>query len=226
LGKFLRQSERFPLTAVGRINTYAVFAETVRRLLSATGRAGVILPTGIATDDTTKRFFSDLVSHGQLAALLGFENEEFLFPAVHHAFKFCTLAVAGERASLQETRLAFFIRNFGQLRDARRQFSLASDDFALLNPNTRTCPIFRTRNDAELTRKICQRVPVLVREDQPGGNPWGIRFMQGLFNMSSDSHLFLTAPGNGRLPLYEAKMMWQFDHRFTTYEGATEQQLN
>ena len=50
--------------------------------------------------------------------------------------------------------------------------------------------------------------------------------MQGLFNMSSDSRLFLNAPGNGRLPLYEAKMMWQFDHRFTTYEGATEQQLN
>jgi hypothetical protein len=226
LGKFLRQSGRYSLTAVGRINTYAVFAETIRRLLSPTGRAGVILPTGIATDDTTKRFFGDLVGRGQLATVLGFENEEFLFPAVHHAFKFCALAVTGERAPVRETTIAFFIRNFGQLRDARRQFTLAPEDFAVLNPNTRTCPVFRSRVDAELTRKIYQRVPVLVREGQEGGNPWGVQFMQGLFNMTSDSDLFHAGPGDGRLPLYEAKMMWQFDHRFTTYEGATPEQIN
>ena len=28
------------------------------------------------------------------------------------------------------------------------------------------------------------------------------------------------------LPLYEAKMLHQFDHRFSTYEGASEKQLN
>ncbi len=225
VSKFLRQSDRFPLTAIGDINTYAVFAETIRRLLSASGRAGVILPTGIATDDTTKRFFSDLVSKGQLAALLGFENEEFLFPAVHHAFKFCTLAVTGESAPVRETKLAFYIRNFGQFRDARRQFSLAPADFAVLNPNTLTCPVFRTKADAELTRKIYQRAPVLIREDYPGGNPWDFRFMT-MFHMANDSHLFRDAPADGRLPLYEAKMMWHFDHRFTTHEGATQAQLN
>ena len=225
VGKFLRQSNRFPLTAVGDINTYAVFAETIRRLINSNGRAGIILPTGIATDDTTKRFFSDLVTRGQLAALLGFENEEFLFPAVHHAFKFCALAVTGERAAVRETRLAFYIRNFGQLRDARRRFSLAPDDFALLNPNTLTCPIFRTRTDAELTRKIYQRVPALMRDGLGGGNEWGIRFMT-MFHMANDSNLFRDTPADGRLPLYEAKMLWQFDHRFSTYEGATEEQLN
>ncbi len=46
-----------------------------------------------------------------------------------------------------------------------------------------------------------------------------------MFHMANDSHLF-RAPGDGLLPLYEAKMMWQFDHRFTTYEGATQEQIN
>ena len=55
-GKFIRESSRFPLTAVGDINTYAVFAETTRNLISGDGRVGVIVPTGIATDDTCKRF--------------------------------------------------------------------------------------------------------------------------------------------------------------------------
>ena len=37
-------------------------------------------------------------------------------------------------------------------------------DFSLLNPNTGNCPIFRTQADAELTKAIYRRVPVLWRE--------------------------------------------------------------
>jgi hypothetical protein len=225
VSKFLRQSARFPLTAAGDINTYAVFAETIRNLLAPKGQAGVIVPTGVATDDTTKRFFSDLVNKEQLARLTGFENEEFIFPAIHHSTKFCTVTVNGKDSPVRETALSFFIRNFNQIRDARRHFALNAADFALLNPNTRTCPVFRTKQDAELTRKIYQRVPVLLHEGAPDGNPWGVSFLR-MFDMSNDSALFSDAPADGLLTLYEAKMMWQFDHRFGTYEGATQANLN
>lgn len=50
-------------------------------------------------------------------------------------------------------------------------------------------------------------------------NPWGIRFMT-MFHMSNDSHLFQDSPSPGRLPLYEAKMIHQFDHRWATYSVA------
>jgi hypothetical protein len=180
---------------------------------------------GVVTDDTTKKLFSSIVSDHRLISVIGFENEEHIFPAVDHRFKFCLFSVAGRDGRVDNLKLTFFTRHFRQLSDERRQFTLAPDDFATLNPNTRTCPIFRTRPDAELTRKIYHQVPILVREGQPDGNPWGIRFMT-MFHMSNDSDLFADQPGDGLLPLYEAKMMWQFDHRFTTYEGATEQQLN
>nr|MCV5143161.1 hypothetical protein [Escherichia coli] len=58
------------------------------------------------------------------------------------------------------------------------------------NPNTRTCPIFRSSRDAELTRAIYQRVPVLVREE-PEENPWGVSFAC-MFHMANDSGLFRT----------------------------------
>jgi hypothetical protein len=80
---------------------------------------------------------------------------------------------------------------------------------------------------------------VLVREGDPDGNPWGVSFMT-MFHMANDSHLFHTRDeleaegwqldGNvfvrGRermLPLYEAKMLHHYDHRWATYEpsGAT-----
>ncbi|MCR4413450.1 MAG: N-6 DNA methylase [Thermoguttaceae bacterium] len=231
LSKSLRQSGRFPFTATGDINTYAVFAETIRSLISPTGRAGIIVPTGIATDDTTKRFFSDLVRWNQLSSLLGFENEEFIFPAIHHSTKFCALTLSGQNVAAEWATLVFLIRNFAQLRDERRRFVLSPEQFVLLNPNTRTCPVFRTRTDSELTTKLYRRVPVLVREGAPDGNPWDVRIMR-VFDMNKkevvgNCHSGPTPPAPlGWWPMREAKMMWQFDHRFGTYEGATQAHLN
>ena len=92
-----------------------------------------------------------------------------------------------------------------------------------MNPNTLTCPVFRTTKDAELTKKIYEQVPVLENEDE-GKNPWGISFMQGLFNMSSDSELFKNERGEDLVPLYEAKMFHQFDHRWATYTSSDKTQ--
>jgi hypothetical protein len=338
--RFLRGSRQYPLTGRGDINTYSVFAERIRCLLSSAGRAGIILPTGIATDDTNKSFFADLVEKGHLVSLFDFENREAIFPAVHRSYKFCLLTLTGgseeagseqgasserrvassEQGASSEQRVAseasseqrvassdqplatrhsplapsatfaFFATRAEHLRDPRRVFSLTAADIARINPNTRTLPVFRTRQDADMTRAIYERVPVLVHE-QDRHNPWGVRFLR-MFDMSNDSHLFRTrtelekegyrlvgnrfvkeasgeqrvassekasreqrvasckeASGERRvassnsplatrdsllansatrhsslantyLPLYEAKMIWHYDHRYGTYEGA------
>lgn len=56
---------------------------------------------------------------------------------------------------------------------------------------------------------------------RPEVNLWGISFSQGLFNMTSDSGLFRDSPSvpgqAARLPLYEAKMVHQFEHRWATF---------
>src|SRR5690606_15338493 len=77
-------------------------------------------------------------------------------------------------------------------REGERRFVLTPRDFALINPNTRTCPVFRSRADAELTKKIYARIPVLVDESKGReGNPWGVQFAT-MFHMSNDSGLFRT----------------------------------
>jgi hypothetical protein len=238
----IRNSGRFPLCGRGDINTYSIFAETNRLVLGSTGRVGCILPTGIATDDTTKFFFGDLVESKSLVSLYGFENEEFIFPAVHHATKFCLLTVAGGERPQDAADFVFFARQVADLADRHRHFSLTREDIALLNPNTRTCPIFRSQRDAELTKAIYRRVPVLIKEGPPEENPWVVRFL-AMFHMANDSGLFRTRAqleGDGwrldgnvfrrddqaYLPLYEAKMVHHFDDRFGTYEGQTEAQAN
>jgi len=211
--KFLRESGRFPLTATGKINTYAVFAETMRRLILPVGRAGVIVPTGIATDDTCKKFFGDLIQKQALASLYDFENREAIFAAVHRSYKFSLLAISGK--PIKQGNFSFFLTQPRQVDNQERVFKLSPQDIALLNPNTLTCPIFRTRTDADLTKKIYQRVPVLENE-RTGSNPWGISFM-AMFQMANDSGLFRNEAGDGLVPLYEAKMFHQFDHRWATY---------
>jgi hypothetical protein len=210
--------------------------------MSERGRVGCILPSGIATDDTTKEFFAALVSTDQLASLWHFENEEFVFPAVHHAFRFCLVTMARGRAAGSASQMVFYARQVAHLNDPERLIELAAKDFVALNPNTRTCPTFRWRRDAEINKGIYRRVPVLWREEVEDGNPWGIRFLR-MLDMSVDSGSFhdraacardgfvlagnvFARGGAKRLPLYEAKMVHHFDHRFATYEGQTEAQSN
>ena len=42
---------------------------------------------------------------------------------------------------------------------------------------------------------------------------WNVKFYRE-FDMTNDSDLFHDAPGEGRLPLYEGKMIWQFEHGY------------
>ena len=234
---FMRSSGLYPLCGRGRINLYAIFAESIRSQLSSGGRMGAVLPSGIASDDTTKFFFQDLVAKRSLVSFFDFENKS-IFADVHSSYKFCLMTSGGPIGqSAEAAEFAFFAHRVDDLREQQRRFVLSAADIALLNPNTRTCPVFRSRCDAELTKFIYARVPVLLLEGPPERSAWGIRFRQGFFNMATDSHLFRTRPqlesggwfldGNtfrnsegDYLPLYEAKMTNLFDHRHGSIVGA------
>lgn len=180
---------RFPLTGRGDVNTYALFAELFASLASKRGRAGVIVPTGIATDATTAPFFGSLVSGRRLASLIDFENRERIFPGVYFRVKFCLLTIGQD---MGQASFAFFLTDPAQLEQPARCFTLSADAIARINPNTKTTPIFRSRADAELTAKIYGRVPVLIDESKgKDGNQWGVSFM-AMFHMSNDSGLFRT----------------------------------
>lgn len=213
---FAHDSGRYPLTGVGDVNTYALFAETISQLLMPHGRAGFIVPTGIATDDSTKDYFAHIAQSGRLASLFSFENEEFVFASVHHGFKFCIITIAGMNGIKEPAQFVHFARQTSYIYDFNRRFTLSPEEFRLINPNTKTCPVFRSQQDAELTKKLYRAAPVLIEEGEVDKNPWGIRFM-AMMHMSADSHLFRNHYSAGLLPLYEAKMIHQFDHRWATY---------
>jgi N-6 DNA Methylase len=227
---FIRNSGRYPLTGRGDVNTYAVFAEVMRSVLAPAGRLGAVLPTGIATDDTTKHFFAQLVEERSLVSLYDFENKLGLFPAVDSRMKFCLLTLMAPPAHADKgADFVFFAHAVADLQDEDRRITLSTQDFALLNPNTLTCPVFRTKRDAEIAKSVYLRVPVLVTKGPPRFSPWGASFIT-MFHMTNDSHLFRSSDdlsaegwtvdgnvfyrdGESYLPLYEAKMIAPYDHR-------------
>ena len=237
LGQVVRGSGDYPLLGGGDINLYSLFVERAMGLVKPHGFVGLLTPSGIYADKTAAKFFQSVSASGRVGGLFDFENRRLgtdlppFFPDVDSRFKFCVLVFGGAERRFDETECAFFLHDTETISDPNRCFALAPSDFARVNPNTGTAPIFRTRRDAEITRRIYERHPVLVDRSQGEvRKAWPIRYAT-MFHMTNDSHLFRTAaqlelagfyPVQGNrwkqgeelyLPLYEGKMVQGFDHR-------------
>ena len=221
----------YPLLSGGDINLYSLFVERSMTLVKPDGMVGLLTPSGIASDKTSARFFKGVSTEGRLRALYDFENRKVFFPDVDSRFKFCAF-VASPSPVEDPARCAFYLHSAAELDDPERCFPLTAEDFARVNPNTGTAPIFRTRRDAELTTAIYGRLPVLV--DRSSGEEvkaWPVKYST-MFHMTNDSGLFRTRAeleeregaypiGGNRfgsssgdwVPLYEGKMVQAFDHR-------------
>jgi len=255
---------RYPLTGRGDVNTYALFAEHFASGVNRQGRAGLIVPTGIATDNNTALFFSEIVNQKRLISLLSFYEVRQVFKQTDDRKSFCLITLGWDAGIAEFSFDAHDTRDF---LDTRRRFELTPEQIIEINPNTKTAPVFRSRQDAELTAKIYDAAPVLIEEGRADGNPWDMSFM-AMFHMSSDSGLFRTSAQleeegwqrNGTdwtrprahvprseatrpaqaamdldgsdtrslplvraeermVPLYEAKMIHQMDHRWATYDA-------
>ncbi len=232
--RFVRLSGRFNLTATGDIDLYPMFAELC--LTFSKEAWGLVLPTGIAVNDSNKAFFSKLIDGNRLVSLYDFENREALFD-IHRMFKFCLLTAGKPQDKARTVSGGFYLTRLDHLLDPRRIYTLQTSDFARLNPNTKTCPVFRTSRDAALTAKIYRHSTILLNE-QNGENPWNVKF-GSMIHMSNDSHLFRTytqlmeagatyqAPNfildnETYVPLYEGKMIWHYNHHYGTWPTSGE----
>ena len=231
LSQVVRSSGDYPLLGGGDINLYSLFVERAMSLIKPDGFVGLLTPSGIYADKTAARFFKSVSTKGRVGGLFDFENKKIFFKDVHASFKFCALILGGEERRFDQTECAFFLRDTKTVHDEDRCFPLTPDDFARVNPNTSTAPVFRRRRDAEVTRYIYEWYPVLVNRARKRVRAvWPMKYTT-MFHMANDSHLFRTAeqldeegfyPVEGNrwkkgqelyLPLYQGRMIWHFDHR-------------
>lgn len=220
--KFVKSVPMHELSSQGRMNTYSLFLETAWRVCcTERGFAGLIVQTGLVTDDSNKHLFNALVQSGALRSVFDFENKENLFDGVHREQRFSLVTVGPVVMKEAPIEFAFWLTQVAELRRSHRRFFLTPSDLRRMSPNTGACPTFKSRAEAEILRKMYQH-GVLV-EDQQDGISWPIQPTQ-FINMTSDSGDFLTPQqANGKeelLPLYEGKLTFLYNHRYATFDDS------
>ena len=237
IARMARSCGDYPLLSAGDVNFYSLFVERAMTLVKSQGMVGLLVPSGIASDKSAARFFQDVATTGRLRALYDFENRRTrydsppFFPDVDSRFKFCSF-IASPTPLAEPAQCAFFLQDTSELADPNRCFPMGAADFARVNPNTGTAPVFRSCRDAKLTIGLYQCSPVLVdRSTGKEVKAWPVKYTR-MFDMSNDSHLFRTkeeleeregafpiggnrwdSPKGIWVPLYEGKMVQAFDHR-------------
>ena len=162
LGRMIRKSGHYPLLGRGDINLYSLFVERAMSLVKPTGFVGLLTPSGIYADLTAAKFFKSVSASGRSrpvcstlrTAALGTDLPPF-FPDVDSRFKFCAITFGGDERTHSIRRLcAILPRRYRNHRRPRSFFPrLRPDDFTMVNPNTGTAPVFRTRRDSDITRQ-------------------------------------------------------------------------
>ena len=154
------------------------------------------------------------------------------FPDVHRDTQFVILNFGGSSVSCKKPDFIFGVMKVEEIDVLSRHVVITGADIRMLNPNTRTCPIFHSNRDAAITKRIYKRLSVLIDKTRKGstGNPWSLAFTR-MFDQTNDAELFRDGAwlqehgfrirGNTwlkkkehYLPLYEAKMFRMWDHRF------------
>ena len=215
------------LNISGTMDFYKFFVEKSVQLLNPKGLAGLLIPTGIATDKSTSKFFHNRAAGRHIKNIFDLKNNNF-FPDVHSFYKFCIFVVSRCR-EFQKVDCAYLLESVNNLKDKNRRFQLDAHDFEKFNPNTKNSPIFSHTRDANIVKRVYSKIPILSLD---GGNiVWPVQY-KPLLQMTGDKQKFRTmiqlegtegAYHVGQncyenkdgtwFPLYEGKSVREYDHR-------------
>ncbi len=230
LSNIVKQSEFLPLTSEGNLNSYRLFAELGTYIISSKGRAGMIVQTGLATDETSQTFLKKLMEQRVLEQFWDFENRQGFFPDVDSRFRFALVILSGRTVSKDPRGAEFgwLLHNLSDIQIPSRTIRLTAVDLLLFNPNSGTAPVFPSERDLEINRTMYKNSKHIFKSE--ADRFANIDFQGELFNMTRDSKHFVESinpESSGQfLPLYEAKLIHQFDHRYGCFENGEVKQTD
>ena len=191
------------------VNLYQLFLEQCVNLLRDGGRSGLVIPSGIYTDLGTKQLREMLFSQTRVTGLFGFSNRRMILEGVAQRSKFVVLTFT-KGGTTKAFPAAFMRHDVAELKDFPQQIGLDLSVGLIrrLSPNSLSVMEFHNQTDVCIAEKIA-RFPLLGEKIK---GLWNLS-LTSEFNMANDRYLFKTQPASGRLPLYEGKMIHQFDHQ-------------
>lgn len=195
------------------INLYKLFVEQCHHLLRPGGQCGIVIPSGIYTDLGAKQLREMLFTESQIAGLFCFENRKEIFEGVDRRFKFVVLTYqkGGKTTSFPA---AFMRHDVQELERFPKEggLDISVELVRKLSPDSLSVMEFKSDIDVRIAKKML-KFPLLGEKVQ---NFAPIHFARE-FDMTQNnaSKLVKDKPSQGYVPLYEGKMIWQFDHCYS-----------
>lgn len=217
IASYFKDASAYEHQGSGKSNTYGLFVERMySHLLKVGGRWGYVVPSGIYTDLGTKALREMLLNEGHIQYIFSFSNERFFFPGVDHRFKFAMIGAQkgvqadsfwatfrfNPRVAVAPDDLPTFLANEANLVHVKEA------SLERFSPNSLSLMEFQTQKDYMIAEKIYGNWPLII--DEPQG-AWQVKLNQEI-NMTSNRYLLNTASRG--MPLYEGKMIHQYDAFF------------
>jgi hypothetical protein len=192
------------------INLYKLFVEQCFNLLRSGGECGIVIPSGIYTDLGTKQLREMLFSQTKVTGLFCLENRKTIFEGVDSRFKIVVLTFEKDGATT-EFPSAFMRLDVQELQIFPGQDSLciSVELVRKLSPDSLSIMEFKNELDVRIAEKI-SNFPSLGERIE---GKWNLRLTRE-FDMTNDSHLFKTQPGEGLTHLVQGGMFHQFQYNF------------
>ena len=204
--RFVRDSGVYALQGHGHANRYQLFLERALQLTRPRGRIGLILPSGIGTDQGSAVLRRHLFDRTTIDTWIGFDNRRRIFP-IHRSMRFVMLSTetAGRtdtltyRCALSDSATLDGERGeTSSLTVARSRLESWSPDLAI--------PEVPDQTALGILSGISSRVPALG-----DANGWHLRFGREL-NATDDRPHFVRLPDSRQrlLPIVEGKLLSPF----------------
>ncbi|MEH2178181.1 Eco57I restriction-modification methylase domain-containing protein [Nostoc sp.] len=192
------------------INLYKLFTEQCFNLLRSGGECGIVIPSGIYTDLGTKQLREMLFTQTKVTGLFCLENRKEVFEGVHRSFKIVVLTFA--KGSITNKFPSAFMRHDVQelqMFPLEDSLQISVEMVRQLSPESLGIVEFTNKYDLLIAEKV-SKSPLL---GEKLNKCWNIS-LQSEFHMTNDSYLFQQEIKPKMLPLYEGKMIHQFNYQF------------
>jgi hypothetical protein len=221
---FAQRPHPFVRQGTGKTYTYKLFVEVSYSLTNPDGRWGMIVPSGLYSDNGTKDLRALFLHQCSWDWLFSFENRKKIF-AIDGRFKFASIIV-DRRTSITQLKAAFMVHDLAAWEMLQPPvFPIDSQFVVISSPKNSALVEVRSSADLNIFRKLYANSTLMGDE----AAVWHIEYAREL-NMVDDSKLFpplnkwkergfhpdvfdrwIGPNDEVALPIYEGRHIGQFD---------------
>lgn len=195
---------------LGKKNLYSLFLVRCFQLLKSYGTCGIVVPSGIYTDEGGRNLRKYIFNNSKITGLFSFVNKKKRFFDIHASFKFVILSFQ-KSLKTESFPVHFNCTDESLLINFPNSDSLKLDTTFIQSYSPLNLSVVEVENNMELDiyKKVVNYPRLKVGDDN-----WGVHISSD-FNMKSDSALFLTENLENTEKLFEGKMIQQFNNNFS-----------